>query len=474
MKNINRREFVKTGSVAVAASPLLAAIGCTPGQKKGKPNILFVFTDQQTIKAMSATSNPYINTPAMDNIAANGIRFKLSYCAAPVCSPSRNSMLTSLMPHENGVNWNDMPADPDIPNMGDIFRDAGYHTVWAGKWHLPESYPLRAESRQKSIKGFELLKFYDSTKNWPEWGSGDITDSPLADAVVEFLKNYNGQNPFLLSVSFCNPHDICHVPRELEPKRYPVPDILPPLPANFEIDPNEPEFVQHRRQHGHYSPQTFLVKDWDERRWRAYIHHYYRMTERVDAQFDRILDALRQKGLEEETLIIFTSDHGDGTGSHKWAAKLNLYEEATKVPLLMSWKGKIPPGVIDNNHIVSGLDILPTMCDYAGINISPEFRGKSVRPIIENPDSKWRDFVVTELADDSHEETRKGRMVRTERYKYNLYSHGKRNEQLFDLINDPGETQNLAFEPGMQTIKDAHRKMLDSWMEKTNDDFKIF
>jgi len=475
MSDLNRREFIRrtglaAGGLYIASGPA----GCQGIQRvraAKKPNILFIFSDQQTAGAMSCMGNRQVSTPAMDSLAANGVLFENSYCTFPLCAPSRSSLITSRMPHETGVNYNDQTLKSEIPNMGDIFRLAGYRTIWAGKWHLPESYPLRGKSKQHEIPGFEVLKFYDSKKDYPEWGYGDTTDGPLGDAVADFINGYNDDKPFLLAVSFCNPHDICYYPRR--PDRYPKPEeigVLPPLPANFAVDANEPQLVQRRRELSYYGEEISYTKDWDENRWRGYIHEYYRMVERVDKQIGRVIKSLTDKGLDKDTLVIFTSDHGDGVAAHKWAAKLNLYQEAATVPLIVSWKGRTPRR-IDRKHLVSGLDVLPTMCDYAGAGHSPNFRGRSVRPIIDNPRSAWCDFLVTELAPDPQETSHKARMIRTARYKYNLFSKGERNEQLFDLANDPGETQNLAYKPAMKQVKDRHKEMLAEWVKETGDDF---
>jgi len=474
---MKRRTFLKTGSLAATA--MLTPSACSEkfeNKNPDKPNILFIFTDQQTGRAMSCSDNSYLHTSAMDSLAAAGVRFEKSYCTSPVCAPSRSSLITSRMPHETGYDFNLSPRQdaPEIrfSTMGEIFRDAGYNTVWAGKWHLPESYPLRAKSMQHSIRGFDLLPFYDSTKNWPEWGRGDVTDKPLADAAVGFISNYSDDKPFLLAVSFCNPHDVCYVPRK--PEEFLQPEIkneLPPLPPNFAVDPNEPELLQRKRVQPYYGDEITMTKGFSQKDWRRYIYDYYRMTERVDEQIGRVLAALKAKGLQENTLILFTSDHGDGVAAHKWAAKLSLYEEAVRVPFIISWKGRIPAGVVDSEHLLSGLDVLPTLCDYAAIEHPADFRGNSIREIIENQAADWRDYIVTELATDPKNPDRKGRMIRTARYKYNLYSKGERNEQLFDLVNDPGEMENLAFEPAMQSIKNAHKKMLIEWMRQTEDDF---
>lgn len=122
-----------------------------------KSNIILIFTDQQNSNMMSGKGNPYLRTPAMDMLASEGLMFTHVYCTGPVCGPSRSSLISGRMPHETGVEWNGQTPREDIHNAGEIFRDAGYETVWAGKWHLPESYPQQANSKQKTIRGFDLL-----------------------------------------------------------------------------------------------------------------------------------------------------------------------------------------------------------------------------------------------------------------------------------------------------------------------------
>ena len=137
-----RREFLRSLGLgaAVLATPDLAGAKRADSVRR-RPNVLFVMTDQQTRHAMSAYGNRYLKTPHMDSIAAHGVRFEKSYCTAPVCGPSRSSLVTSRMPHVTGVNVNGQTPDPSLSNMGHVFRDAGYATAWAGKWHLPKSYP---------------------------------------------------------------------------------------------------------------------------------------------------------------------------------------------------------------------------------------------------------------------------------------------------------------------------------------------
>ena len=163
--------------------------GCTPNPDKNsspeKPNIVLIFTDQQNINMMSAMGNPYLSTPNMDKLAREGIMFTQSYCTSPVCGPARSSIISGRMPHETGVEWNGDSMNPKVINAGEIFRKAGYQTVWAGKWHLPVSYPQQADSEQKEIRGFDLLPFRDpEIKNWM---LGSETDPDLTEAVVDAL-----------------------------------------------------------------------------------------------------------------------------------------------------------------------------------------------------------------------------------------------------------------------------------------------
>jgi len=452
---------MKMSARSAGALSIGASLALTGSCRKAasQPNILFLFTDQQTLKALSCYGNKYVHTPHMDSIAAEGVRFEHSYCTAPVCSPSRSSLITGLMPHETGVNVNDLSIDPAIQNMGMIFRQAGYETAWTGKWHLPRGFP-----RTTTIPGFDYLPVKPNSL-------GAKTDDPIADEAIKFLRKKH-DHPFLLCVSLQNPHDICHwiVQESIE---YPDENNLPPLPPNFAIDPNEPEFIQQCRQRTYYGAEITHTKNWDEKHWRTYLYTYYRLIEKVDQAVGRILAALREQGLEEETLIVFTSDHGEGVAAHHWVVKLMLYEEPVTVPLIVSWKGVTPSDVADKTHLASGVDVLPTLCDYAGIRMPNAITGRSLRPVIDNPELAGHEFVVSELQPFPKEPHRKGRMLRTMKYKYIVFSEGHNPEMLFDLEADPGETNNLARDVAMQKVLNRHRRLLAEWIEKSKDDFPL-
>jgi len=388
MKQEIRPKFTFLRMAAIIITPFLCILGsCTnevnESDSTGQPNVLLVFTDQQNIRMMSATGNPYLKTPVMDKLASEGIRFTESYCTSPVCGPARSSIISGRMPHETGVEWNGNSMKDEIVNAGEIFSEAGYNTIWAGKWHLPESYPQRTKARNKETKGFYTLPFYNPDKN--PWMLGADTDGPLSEAVIEFLNNYDSDKPFFMGVSYHNPHDICFYPRKdgwftegdslLEIRHYgfshrlpdPVgihPDQLsklPPLPGNYEIEENEPEFISDKRKyHDEYGLETKLANhEFSEKEWRGYYNAYCRLTEMVDVEIGKVLDGLEQNGFKENTLVVFTSDHGDGAASHKWAAKLSLYEESSKIPFVVTWPGQIQPEQVNKKHLVSQIFPLP-------------------------------------------------------------------------------------------------------------------
>jgi arylsulfatase A-like enzyme len=250
------------------------------------------------------------------------------------------------------------------------------------------------------------------------------------------------------------------------------------LPPNHAIGANEPDVI--RKVQAQYRDRIYPTADWTPGKWRQYRWAYYRMIELVDRRIGEVLNALRSTGQEENTLVVFVSDHGDGDGAHHWNQKQVLYEETTRVPFIIAQKGRTRPGVVDQTQLVStGLDIFPTLCDYAGVSATPELRGHSLRAIVETGEGNpLRHYVVTETEFGEFTNTPPfqhtgpmGRMVRSDKYKYVVYSEGSRQEQLFDMQNDPGEMANLAASSEHNGALNTHRRMLQKWAAETKDDF---
>jgi arylsulfatase A-like enzyme len=445
---LNRRTFLQTGAALTASSPAFAGVE--------RPNILLLITDQQTHNAMSCAANPWLKTPAVDSLADRGTRFSAAYCTYPVCSPSRGSIFTGRMPHENGVRLNGQAIREGIPTLGELFRNAGYETVYGGKWHLPRGFD--------GMTGFTRLIGGHSL--------GEKMDQPLADASAAWLRRKPKQ-PFLHVASFMNPHDVCYWIRAHPGSRHHAhPDRFPPAPGNMAVDPLEPEAIQFHRRTGYdaMSQAVGIASSWRRDDIRHYIHDYYRMVEDVDRCVGQVLDALREADLERNTIVAFTSDHGEGLGGHLWAQKASFYEESSRIPLLFAGPG-IRGSRTEYATLASLADLLPTFCDYAGIPIPADVRGISLRPNLESEATLPRTFVAGELL--YQDQTREGRMIRTARHKYVVFNGGARPEQLFDLDTDPGEVLNLAARPEGQAELDRHRAILRAWIRETQDDFKM-
>jgi arylsulfatase A-like enzyme len=337
--------------------------------------------------------------------------------------------------------------------MGRVLSEAGYDCAYAGKWHNgggedENKDPHDIPRDEHYNHGFRRIAGFD--------------DHALADACLEFFDETTDQ-PFLLSVNFDDPHNICEWARNEQlpwgnVDRVPW-EECPSLPKNFAIPPFEPDPIQTERREG--SPMQSLQPD----EWRHYRHAYYRLIERVDHELGRILDGLERHGLDENTLVVFTSDHGDGNGQHQLHQKWDLYEGSTRVPLLVAGPGT-SEGTVRNELVSNGLDILPTFCDYAEADCPDGLRGRSLRPLIEKPAAEeWREYVVTQA------HRLNGRMIRTDQYKYTVYSNGRPREQLFDMNNDPGEMVNLAVDDRYDDILDRHRALLLDWCCRTGDIF---
>lgn len=393
-------------------------------------NILFIHVDQMHYGAMSAFGNPYVKTPAFDQMTADGHSFMHMYTTMPQCCPARASWYTGRMSTETGVPTNSCPLDPALPDLGQWFKKhSDYDCVYAGKWHIPN---------RDVAKSFKYI--YGS-------GQGEPNDGSISRAVTGYLQNYNSDKPFFMNVGFMNPHDCCYLSgagggcgkfrfaREIE-------DKLPPLPANFAIDPK-------------YAVRT---AGWKELEWRYYIYMYYRLVEMVDNEIGRIYYAVKNSKYADNTLIIFTADHGDGLGFHGKVSKGYMEEEAWHVPAIAVFPGRIKKNVRDTEHLVSGVDIPATICDYAGVPILPNMTiGRSLRPILEGGNPDWREYVIGESMLGPGQAG-----VRDKRYKTILYPD--QDDKVYDLESDPLEMKDLACTDEGKAIRKKHLEYMKEYI----------
>ena len=449
---MTRRGFLGAGLAASAALATGPALRAAPAVHTGKhgPNVLLIMTDQQHLETISARGCAHVATPGLDGLCGRGTTFRCSYSGHPLCSPGRSSLWTGRMPSETGVVQNGRPIHKSIPNIGQWFRDrTDYETVYVGKWHLPRSFT-------HTVPGFATLTPGVS-------GQGNLGDTSTALACEGYLRNRSADRPFLMVASFFQPHDICQwlrlnqsVPQDV---RYPsLADALPPLPANFAANAAEADALCRQRDGDEPGKNK---GQWTPDHWRYYRWSYYRHIEMVDAEIGRLLAALDATGRTGDTLVVFTSDHGEGLAHHQMVRKNFLYDEAARVPLIVSLPGHVPAGGDDARSLASGVDVVPTVCDYVGIKPPPHQRGRSLRPVLEGKARQASPFVVSEV-------TSRGalaRMVRSPRYKYITYK-GDPVEQVFDMQADPGETRNLAGASQAASVLADHRRMLAEWEQR--------
>jgi choline-sulfatase len=410
-----------------------------------RPNLLIIMTDQQTHDLMSCAGRHWgVSTPHLDRLAQGGTRFTRAYCSDPVCIPSRFSLFTGRMPSAIGMSGNggrDLhPFSPehDADGLGHALRRAGYRTRYGGKVHWPIGLtPERL--------GFDYVQRDERER--------------LAVEAADFILRAE-DDPWAMVVSLINPHDIClHAIRafaqeqdgfdakliagnriecqQLDEALRPPPgadidtwveQLCPPLPANLEPQRDEPELVGWVL--GRRPFRARARASWGERDWRLHRWAYARLMERVDREIGVVLAALDASGQAEDTLVIFTSDHGDHGGSHRLEHKTFFYDEAARIPWIMRWPGRVAAGAVDDQRVIAaGLDLMATCCDAAGVELPAACRGRSA---LESGPGRVQAYGENSIS----------RMLVTRDWKYVRYSRGANAEQLYDLRRDPGETRN--------------------------------
>ncbi|PCI32566.1 MAG: sulfatase [Flavobacteriaceae bacterium] len=444
-KSIGILVFLMTYSIAPMA------------QKSDRPNIILIMTDQHQARALSIVGNNDLKTPNIDGLATSGMLFNKAYSTFPLCTPARSSIFTGQMPHNLGIKSNKqteahLKSGDKKTILAHVLKAAGYDCAYGGKWHAHEASMVDGN-------GFEMI--------------APMGDIGLAEKSIKYLQSKKDSNkPFFLTVSYDNPHNICEWARN-EPLPYgEVSSVTlentPELPINFKQSPTFPEALKIEQVANKkvYPTANYTVED-----WRQYRHTYYRLVEKVDAEIGKILNAVNDLDLRKNTLIIFTSDHGDGNASHGWNQKTSLFQESTNVPFIVSYQGKIKKNKKNTSLISNGLDLYPTILDYAQLEIPSSLTGLSLKPVFEGAIKKTaRDYIVVETKfAGNYAFGTMGRSVVGKRFKYNVYNWGKNREQLFDLKNDPFEMNNLAKNKDFLKTLDVFRDHLHKWCMETDD-----
>ena len=461
------------------------ATGDSPWQR---PNILFIESDQHNAFVTGCYGDPVIQTPNLDGLAARGVVLDAAYCASPICVPSRMSFLTGRYPHENEVWTNKHILDSAIPTYAHAMGAAGYRPVQIGRMHYNGLDQLHGFAER--LVGDHSPNFVGSPR--PPFGPLEGTTAPLrlsleksgygqsayqvhdedvTAATVDYLNRLGvgkraGQDvePFSLSVGLTLPHHP-FVARKEDYDLYAGSVTMPRTPERFS-DNLHPYFQW-------WWKRTGLQQEIDDEMVLRCRIAYWALVARMDAMIGEMLDALERNGLSENTLVIYTSDHGEQVGEHGLWWKQTFYEDSARVPVIISWPGVLPEGV-RSDRVVSQLDINSTMLDAIGAPPLPRSHGRSLLDLLKDPDgTPWEDLAFSEYCTDIQVEggpydVHAGpsgwyhRMIRRDRWKLNYY-HGME-PQLFNLAEDPRETRDLARDSGHGSIRrDLLGQLLDSW-----------
>lgn len=443
-------------TVASILPGFLALAACRPGNEKQAPNVIFILTDQWRAEALGYAGDPNVKTPNLDDFAREGINFSNAVSVCPVCTPYRAALQTGRFPTSTGMILNDLYLPPAEYCMAEIFADAGYETAYIGKWHL-DGHGRRNYVAPERRQGFrfwqadECCHTYDSCfyyedddpeiKFWKGY-------SPYAkvEAACNYLKrSRNGDQPFLLFLSLATPH----YPHETAPEEYK--EMYPG--DRVRLKDNVPEKARTDR----------LYRE---------IKGYYGHCSATDKAVGDLLKQIRDLGLYENSIIIFTSDHGEMMGSHGIdpGQKQYPYDESVRVPFLVSYPGLGKKGGLTNKTPITTPDILPTLLSMCNIDIPESIEGEDLSPIFLHPErEKDRAALISHPCPFAQTWEYPGyRAVRTMQYSYVETSTGP--FMLFDDLEDPLQMNNLVDRPEMSRIQEKLDSTLHSGFGRIGDE----
>jgi len=445
---MNRRDFLKNCAAVGAGGFVLSSRALQVNIGAKRPNVLFVLADQWRDCSFShgANHDELVQTPNLDKLAEQGVRWSRCYSAHPLCTPNRSAIITGRFPHETGMIQNNLMLPPDERCIAEVFSEAGYKTHYIGKWHMdgeakPGFVPPKWRRRGfQTFIGFNRGHFYYDSPTFTNDGvkmstigqytRGDYEPTFQTDLALDFIKQ-NKNRPFFCFLSWGPPHTPYKPPDDFD--TYESEDVV-----------SRPNVVNGNR---------------------GSLAKYFGLCTSLDHEFGRLMDALKQLGLDNNTLVVFTSDHGDGHQSHGIAHKNEPEEESCHVPLIMRLPGRLSTGRVVEN-LASSVDLMPTILSICNLQAPGTCTGK---------DKSAAAFIKQNLADESIYAEKAGdwRAVIMGRHKFVVESIGgvQTATKLFDLENDPYEMSNLVDLPEHDVLQKALQDELEAWKQKTDDPF---
>lgn len=461
-----------------------------------RPNIILIITDQQRFDTIRQLGFSYMETPNLDRLAAEGVAFTNNFVTAPSCAPARASLFTGYYPHTTGIFKN---ADSWTRSWVELLAQSGYHCVNIGKMHtMPFETPLGfheryvVENKDRFLEGryffdewdkglrarglvkqqrvqYRKLPDYEERLGAFEWELPEEMHSDMfvGDMASWWLRTYPKTEPLFLQIGFPGPHPPYDPPRRYAEsylkKDLPLPDI-----DQEEIRSQPPPF-QAMREHNAEVDHDSVVHKLDPtkeqlHRQRAY---YLANVTMIDQKVGEILAALDEQGYLENSVVIFTSDHGDALGDHGHSQKWTMYDCVTRVPLLVWAPGRFDGGR-EVDSLVQLMDVGPTILELAGVEVPSGMEAKSLMPLLSGIDEAGREYVFAEHSRDGIlRETEFMTMVRSKEWKL-VHFLDEPFGQLFNLVDDPGEKVNLWDDPAHREKKEELLGVMREWLVRSN------
>jgi len=421
-----------------------------------RPNIIVFFTDQQRWDSTGLHGNPLGLTPNLDRLAASGTHLSRHFTCQPVCGPARSCLQTGRHATANGCHRNGIPLTASPDNLGECFRRGGYQTAYIGKWHLGPEMDGRGEVPNTHRGGYDYwlaanaLEATSDAYQTRVWNAAnEPVDLPgyrvdaLTDAAIRYLDG-RGQDPFFLFLSYLEPHHQNHL------DDYPAPHGYRECYTGRWTPPDLQALGGSSAQH---------------------LGGYWGMVKRLDEALGRLLDALRSLNRLENTVLLFTSDHGCHFKTRNSEYKRSCHESSIRIPGVIAGPGFSGGGEI--RHLTSLIDLPPTLLEAAGLPVPGSYHGRSLVPLVQKKSAEWPDDVFVQIS-----EAECGRAVRTGRWKYAVRApqekegwdmrswHGEMEEvYLYDLQCDPYELTNLVHSAAHLPVRERMRQRLLRHME---------
>ena len=446
LRDITRRKFIE-------ASAGFAALGqgARAANSPRRPNILYVFSDMQRATSMGCYGDPNVRTPVLDAFSRQGVRFDAAMSNTPVCCPHRASLQTGLYCHHTGVVSNGVSFTRRALGLAEQFRDAGYVTGYTGKWHIPGGYgsedtnplgfpadAIRSEGRAGAGVRAHCTRVRAKDSVGHDVEKIVYTPTLLADRTIRFIEEKSKQDaPWVFFCSWLPPHSPYVAP----------PEFRAHYDGKMELRPNVPSGLS-----------TEYAK--------SVLPDYYGMVESLDAEFKRILDALDRAGVAENTIVCYSSDHGDMLGCHGYHAKRWPLEESARVPLLIRYPGAIRAGQVIRTPI-STVDVYPTLAALAGLKPPAGIDGADYSSLITGKSrTAPRDYAYLSMLY-AYVPWPGWRALRTEEFNYARTVKGP--WLLHNIVKDPYQLKNLADDPSSRSLVAEMDKRLAAIMRETGD-----